>query len=92
MGIQGVTAVPLEIEPGRCYLAAVAAMKGEVRSVHLSVELEGRMVHDEALERSDGAATAFCATREGRARVEVEMRGSSPTWGLLIWPAGGVRP
>ncbi len=92
VGVQGTTVVPLEVEPGRCYLAAVALTKGDARTLRLAIEVDGRVSHDEAAERTDAAAIAFCAGTSRRARVEVDARGSSPWWTLVVWPAGATPP
>jgi hypothetical protein len=86
LGVQGETSVPFEVEPGRCYLAAVSVIRGEVRGLRFAVELGGRMLRDEALDRGDGAAVAFCSEAERSALMRVEARGNSPWWVLLVWP------
>jgi hypothetical protein len=86
VGVQGETAVPLEVEPGRCYLAAVALLRGDVRGMRLSADLGGRMLRDEATDRAEGAAVAFCSEAEASTLMRVEARGSSPWWVLVVWP------
>lgn len=86
LGVQGETSVPLQVEPGRCYLAAVSVLRGDIRGLRLSAELGGRMLRDEAQDRGDGAAVAFCSEAESSALMRVESRGSSPWWVLLVWP------
>jgi hypothetical protein len=86
LGVQGETSVPVEVEPGRCYLAAVSVIRGDVRGLRLSADLGGRMLRDEALDRGDGAAVAFCSEAERSALMRVEARGNSPWWVLVVWP------
>jgi hypothetical protein len=86
IGVQGETAVPIEVEPGRCYLAAMGLLRGEARGMRLSAELSGRMLRDESADRSEGAAVAFCSETETSAVMRVDARGNSPWWVLLVWP------
>jgi hypothetical protein len=86
LGVQGETSVPFEVEPGKCYFAAVALLRGEARGIRLSAELGSRMVRDEAGERPESSAVAFCADLETSALMRVEARGSAPWWVMVIWP------
>jgi hypothetical protein len=88
LGVQGHTDVPVALVPGRCYLAAVAAVRGEVRRMRLVASVGDRFARDEVGERGEGAAVAFCAESEDAARFEVEVSGNSVWWALSIWPMG----
>ncbi len=44
--------------------------------------------HDEALERPEGAAIAFCAGTERSAVIDVDVRGNAPWWVLSVWSMG----
>lgn len=86
LGVQGETSAPIEVDPGKCYLAAVAVMRGEPRGVRLAVELGSRVLRDEVVERPESALVAFCADLDRSAVLRVEARGSSPWWALVVWP------
>jgi hypothetical protein len=88
VGVQGVTQVPIAVEPGRCYLAAVALIRGDARAIRMSATLGDRTPHDEALERPEGAAIAFCAGTERSAVIDVDVRGNAPWWALSVWGMG----
>ena len=88
IGIQGVTQVPIPVEPGRCYLAAVALIRGDARAIRMAATLGFRTSHDEALERPEGAAVAFCAGTERSAMIDVDVRGNAPWWALSVWAMG----
>jgi hypothetical protein len=90
IGVQGVTQVPVPVEPGRCYLAAVALVRGDARSIRMAATLGFRTPHDEALERPEGAAIAFCAGTERGAVIDVDVRGNAPWWALSVWAMGSV--
>ena len=90
IGVQGVTQVPVPVEPGRCYLAAVALVRGDARSIRMAATLGFRTPHDEALERPEGAAIAFCAGTERSAVIDVDVRGNAPWWALSVWAMGSV--
>lgn len=91
IGVGGVTQVPMEVEPGRCYLASVALIRGESKAIRFSAHTGDRTAHD-ALERPEGASIAFCAETERSALFEVDLRGGSPWWVLAVWPQGAAPP
>jgi hypothetical protein len=88
VGVQGVTQVPIAVSPGRCYLAAVALIRGDARAIRLSATLGDHTPHDEALERPEGAAIAFCSGTERSAVIDVDVRGNAPWWALSVWSMG----
>jgi hypothetical protein len=91
LGAQGVTAVPVPTEPGRCYLAALGIVRGEPRGLRLAARLGERSARDEVAERGEGVALSFCAETEEAVTLDVEVRGSTPWWTLAVWPLGGAR-
>ncbi|MFO0762397.1 MAG: hypothetical protein U0359_38515 [Byssovorax sp.] len=91
VGVSGSTQVPVEVEPGRCYLAAVALIRGEAKVIRFSAHVGDRTSRD-ALERPEGAAVAFCAEAERSALFEVDLRGGAPWWVLALWPLGAEQP
>ncbi|WP_437285150.1 hypothetical protein [Sorangium sp. So ce406] len=86
VGTQGDTLVPVQIEPGRCYFAAAALVRGELRALRISAELGDRAARDDAGDRSEGAGVAFCSDLEESAALRVAARGNSPVWALAVWP------
>lgn len=86
MGVQGDTLVPIPVEPGRCYFAAVALVRGDTRSLRLLAEIGDRSLRDDATGRSEGAGIAFCSESDESASLRVAARGSSPWWALAVWP------
>ncbi|MBK8258749.1 MAG: hypothetical protein IPK82_39595 [Polyangiaceae bacterium] len=85
VGVQGETVVPFTVEPGQCYIAVTAYMRGQSRSLRLSVEIGDRAPRDEVAERAEAAQVAFCAKTEDRAKLRVLTRGEQPWWTALIW-------
>jgi hypothetical protein len=92
LGVQGPTAVSLAIEPDRCYLAAMALVRGEARSMRLSALVGDRVARDDTAERPEGVALSFCAQGETVARFDADVRGNAPWWALVVWPLGGASP
>ncbi|MCA9618925.1 MAG: hypothetical protein KC731_07885, partial [Myxococcales bacterium] len=89
----GVTQVPLPLEPGACYLAAMAVSRGEALGGRLTVELGARELHDDASDPQRAAAVAFCAgPRDRTASASVELRADQAFWGLALWKLVGGRP
>lgn len=92
LGVQGLTAVPVPTQPGRCYLAALGVVRGDARGLRLAARLGTSFPRDEADGRADGAALAFCAETEEVVTLDVEARGSTPWWTLVVWPMGATDP
>ena len=92
LGAQGPTSIPFALLPGRCYLAAMAVVRGEVRSIRLGARIGDRVARDDAAERPEGVALSFCAEGETAARFDAEVRGTAPGWALAVWPMGAVSP
>jgi hypothetical protein len=86
IGVQGDTAVPVAVEPGKCYLAAIGLVRGEARGMRIGVGLGSKVLRDETGDRPESAAVAFCADLETSAVIKVEARGSAPWWALVVWP------
>ncbi len=85
MGVQGETLAPFAVEPGQCYLAVVALVRGEARALKAAVEIGDRAPHDEIADRPEAAQISFCATTEDRAALRIEARGPQPWWVALLW-------
>jgi hypothetical protein len=85
-GASGSTAIPVEIEPGGCYLAIVALVQGAGHAVGLRVHVGGRDMADDRGVDDNGAAVAFCAEGHSVARAEVEAHGMPLLgWGLAVY-------
>jgi hypothetical protein len=85
MGVQGETLAPFAVEPGQCYLAVVALVRGDARALKAAVEIGDRAPHDEIADRPEAAQISFCATIEDRAALRIEARGPQPWWVALLW-------
>lgn len=92
LGAQGTTSVPLEVEPGRCYLGAVALVRGVSRGIRISASAGGKASNEEAPAPSDSAAVIFCAESSDMAHLSVEVPGASLFWVLDVWAMGDRRP
>lgn len=91
-GASGTTYQYLEIEPGACYVAAVAVAQGESRSLGMAVRGPGLLAGDDAVHGAEGASVAFCAPHAGVAQVAVDARGSALAWALSIWQVASLLP
>ncbi|HEU4538068.1 MAG TPA: hypothetical protein VFS00_28300, partial [Polyangiaceae bacterium] len=92
LGASGTTYEHLELEPGACYVAAVAVVQGESRSLGVAVRGPGLLAGDDAVHGAEGASAAFCAPHAGLAQVAVEARGSGLAWALSIWQVASLLP
>jgi hypothetical protein len=88
LGVAGMTSMPIVIEPGSCYVAAVGTIRGDPRSVTLTAKVDTRIAFDSNAGLVDGSAVAFCSGGSDRARIETEVRGSAVAWVLDIWRLG----
>jgi hypothetical protein len=88
LGVTGVTLLPIELEPGACYLVALAAIRGQLAGMAIAVQAGNQRSEDNPGPGASGTAVAFCAGREERASIEVEARGVGLAWLLGIWQTG----
>jgi hypothetical protein len=89
-GVVGKTRLPMSVEPGQCYVAALSPMGGLPRLVSLALTAGGPPSVAHSTDAHDGVAVAACA-RGTRATLDVEVVGGGSQWALLVWPASGVQ-
>jgi hypothetical protein len=88
LGGQGRTVSPMTVEPGRCYLADVAMLRGKSRGLRLIAGAARRPSVEESGPFGEGASVVFCSEDQDVARVEVDAPGASGAWVLSVWPLG----
>lgn len=89
IGVAGVTALPVQTEPGACYQVVAAVMDGHA-SLSLAATAGDRTSENRSPDDGDGAALAFCAGGADHALVEVEAQGPRVVWLLGVWQTGRV--
>ncbi len=88
LGVVGVTALPLEVEPGACYVAAVAVLRGDSQGLALAAST-GADDHENQTD-ANGTVVAFCAKESHFALLEIEGRGTGLVWLAAVWQSGRV--
>ena len=88
LGAAGITSIPIPVEPGSCYVAAIGTIRGDPRSVTLTAKVDTRTAFDANAGLIDGSAVAFCSAGADEARIESEIRGSAVAWVLAVWRIG----
>jgi hypothetical protein len=88
LGVTGVTLLPIEVEPGRCYIAALAALRGTPSGLALGLGSGPNRVQNHSSPDGADTSAAFCATVERTVLLEVEARGVGVTWIAAVWPTG----
>lgn len=84
-GAAGLTQVPVEVEPGACYLISVASVRGEARSLSVSTDIGGRPLRDDGGPARDGGTLSFCSGERDHQVIRVDARGQSLVWMLSTW-------
>jgi hypothetical protein len=90
LGVQGTTALPLEVEPGVCYSALLVPLRGEVRSLSLSARAHAAGEAPRGAADNEGSAVTFCAAGARHATLEVSGEGANLAWLLSVWQSGRV--
>ncbi len=90
LGVSGVTALPVETEPGACYLVAATVIRGDASSIAVAATPLSGSSQNRSAEDADGTAVAFCAGGSIQATVEVEAQGPGVAWLLAMWQTGRV--
>lgn len=91
LGVQGSTLMPVEVEPGACYIALLVALRGSAQTLSLGAHARGREAQSRAPIDAPGTALSFCAGSASRALLEVESRGLSLVWMSALWRVGRER-
>jgi hypothetical protein len=88
LGVQGSTILPIELEPGGCYLIAVAAIRGEPRGIALAARSGSATAQNQTAPDTGNTSVAFCAEGDDVGVVEVEARGNGLGFLLAGWQTG----
>lgn len=91
LGVAGITVLPIELEPGQCYLAAVASLQGDIKLLALNAVASGPAAQAHVDDTDQAALVTFCAGAATRGKLEVEVHGASPIWIAAVWPEGERR-
>jgi hypothetical protein len=91
LGVQGATMLPIEIEPGACYLVAVAAIRGVPRGIALAASTGSIAAQNQTAPDTGNTSIAFCSEGEELATVEVEARGNGLGFLVAGWQTGRLR-
>jgi len=92
LGAQGSTRIPMTVEAGACYLAAVAMVRGQNTGLRVRASVDARTSFEALPAGADGIVLTFCSGHSERAMLEVETRGQAPRWALAVWPVGAAAP
>ncbi|MEI9940314.1 MAG: hypothetical protein WDO69_24110 [Pseudomonadota bacterium] len=88
LGVQGTTELPLAVEPGTCYSALLVPLRGEARSLSLSVRAHAAGEVPRGSTDAEGNAVSFCAQGARLATLEVDGQGAGLAWLLSVWQSG----
>lgn len=88
LGVSGVTLLPVELDPERCYLVAAAAVRGEGQGLALSADLVQREAQNHSGPGGSETAISFCADGRTSTTITVEAPGGGTAWVLGVWPVG----
>jgi hypothetical protein len=83
-GGAGLTGLTVDVEPGACYVAVVAGIRGRLRQLSLRATVGALDSTDERGASDEAAAVAFCTRDRRVARLDVEARGAAPWWALSL--------
>jgi hypothetical protein len=87
MGAQGNVELTIDAEPGRCYLAAAALIRGASRGMRLVAGDAAKASLVEAQTGSEAGLVHFCTSSE-KASLVVDVPGGSIAWVGGVWLVG----
>jgi len=90
LGVQGATALPIEVLPSACYLVVVSAIRGVSHGIAIAALSGGLTGQNQSPRDENSTGLAFCAEGDSRALIEVEAHGSGLGWLLGVWQVGSV--
>lgn len=92
LGSSGLTMLPVGLEPGRCYFAAMAVLRGDPRSMRVSATVGDKFVREDAVDQPEGTGVTLCAGASETARIDVDARGNNVFWVFALFPLPGGNP
>ncbi len=90
LGVQGVTTMPLRLEPGSCYLSLVVPLRGDSPMLAVQAETGPRSAQNRSLAGTPGTGVGFCTEHDPRAVLEVEARGFGVVWMSALFRTASV--
>jgi hypothetical protein len=90
LGVQGPTLMPIAVEPGACYVAALTAVQGQAFTLALGARTGAVRAQNHSAFNADGTLISFCSRSESIATIEAESRGAGLTWLFALWQTGRV--
>lgn len=91
LGVAGITEMPIEVEPGQCYLAMATPIQGEMKLLSLDTEAGTRRSRAHTDEPDAALVSSFCVGATGRAKLELEAHGLDVIWLSALWPTSRRR-
>jgi hypothetical protein len=88
LGVQGPTLMPIRVEPGACYVAAIAPLEGHAFQVALGAVASGISAQNHGNAPGEGTLLSFCVGKETVATLEADSRGPGLTWLFGMWQLG----
>src|SRR5690606_3386613 len=85
IGVQGVTRLPLEVEPGACYAGAVPSLRGAGTRLALGVRTDAVRRDNHTRQDPGGGAVSSCAEAATGGNAEVHAGGFGVAWVLGVW-------
>jgi hypothetical protein len=89
LGAQGTSWLTFDAEPGRCYVGAIALLRGSSRGMRLSMGSGPRPSVVEASSGTDTVLAHVCAD-DATIPVRVDVPGGGVTWVFLGWLLGAA--
>lgn len=88
LGVQGPTLMPIGLEPGACYVAAITAVQGQAFALALGVQVGRLGSQNRMAPGTNGTLISFCAGGASTAKLEADGRGPNLTWLFALWQTG----
>jgi hypothetical protein len=90
LGVQGATALPLEVVPGGCYLAVIGAIRGTTQGIAIAARTGSFTGQNQSSRETTSTGLAFCTDGDETALIEVEAHGAGLGWLLGVWQVSHV--
>jgi hypothetical protein len=91
LGVMGLTELPIEVEPGQCYVALVSTIQGDSKFLSLGIDAPGIRARTHSDDPDSALASSFCAGSNDHAKLEVEAHGRQIVWVAALWPTARLR-
>lgn len=85
LGVRGHTRLVFEVDSERCYVAALAPIRGDIQTMGLAARWGASVRESQSHSATAGSSVSFCPQAASHVTIDTEVAGSGLAWILGVW-------